>query len=1035
MPQRQLRQEESWNSLHRSEASCDVSNDDFAYSEDASLSDDESDHGTEYSGTASPMTYPTVSHVHKAIHPLQATADRVGKQVEEFAENLDRYTQAKSQEQQKVSKDCRCVLSLVEAYQKTARETIQHLQTMHAPERQKQFANLTKQKLRSRSSRSHSRRDSTPGSDGEDHNLTTVADLQRWELEEQTWDLLGRMLQVEYPVPEPERSRINSKEGITRPDKAHSLHAYSPEKEVWDSFLATNDQAWERHTVIEWLKRSADHSGEDIEHIVQQLESEADRGSGLQAHSWLYTREAIKGQKRLRSWPRAFEPDDPGLDTSLMNAEKTKALVTQLDPDVITRQCRILEKQDVYFERAIWLACWEMVRRGKSWKYIRDWCDDRAEQWRAVAVQGDMRIAHLETSEAMTLQSRFLWRKTCALAAKDGSIDEYEKAVYGVLSGYFPSVQQISRSWDDHLFAHYNTFLLHSYESYVKHNFANRIPFALASKDSAFNISSSAGQRALSGNQVVEKLKQTDGIKQEAREPFKMLQGSLIAKNFDEFTFKQGVKLTQYANAHGRSKILPRMDGKPVEGSITAPITMQDYDMLRLITHIILIYQDLGFQFGKGDRLFATESIIVAYVDYLSKAGKQQLLPLYASRLSHGRSIVCLGRQLPLIQEHNERVTIMNLMKQYSIDVPGVLLMQMQMIILDTPPNSEHSTKYPELKILEPVGKTDVQARPIRGGFIGDKVTDDQMDLIRAFEWYMVLEGYWQQTMAIGVVIYKHFLRSQGLAAARKLSQEVTLSRISLSKSYAILRRTVDISKDHDLSIEEDGSPSSAKKSKSRGKSHQRQSSATTNSARDDEREILLEQSRTFRDLESLLVTLNAMEEWRYLADQVQRHPKDKSVSAPFKKAFLEVVSAMDPLLHGWLQNPKTGMRSRKRFSPMLTVNTDAEADEFEQIGLACLPEVILAYNSILNFSSYYAGREILKQSMDMAALFAEEGSELAACIVAANRMPELMDSFAVAAKSMILAEARKPGEKGKDGKPLGLWSVRVSGIVNAKKQ
>ena len=107
----------------------------------------------------------------------------------------------------------------------------------------------------------------------------------------------------------------------------------------------------------------------------------------------------------------------------------------------------------------------------------------------------------------------------------------------------------------------------------------------------------------------------------------------------------------------------------------------------------------------------------------------------------------------------------------------------------------------------------------------------------------------------------------------------------------------------------------------------------------------------------------------------------------------------------------------------------DAEAHEFKQIRLACLPELVLAYNSILNYSCYFAGRDILKTSMDLAALIAEEGSNLAACLMEAGRMPELMDSFAIVAKSMIQAEAKRPGEKTKDGKTLGLWSIKEAQV------
>ena len=748
MPPKQMPREESWNSLRRSEASDDNSGDDFS---DASMND-ESDHGSERSTTESP-TFPTVSDVHRALHPLQATADRVGKQVEEFAENLDRLS---SRNKRKHAKDCSDVLPLVDAYRKIAKDTVHRLQSLHAPERRQQISKRTKRRLRNSSALSTPR--PIPADDRKDRGMmTNVEDLKRWELEEQTWDLVGIMLQVGYPKRKMAQMDLDGDSRLVRPSKDTEVHRYSSENDIWNRFLATDDQAWERHTVIEWLKRCADDSGQDIDQVVKELELGADRGSGLWAHSWLYSKEAIKYQKRLRSWPRVLEPDDPGLNPTLMNSEKTKYLVTQLDPDAITRQGRSLELQDNYFERATWLACWEMLRRGKSWDYVREWCHERGEGWRATAMRGDSRNANLPTSSPASWQSRVLWRKICALTAKDGSIDDYETGVYGILSGYLPSVLKVSRSWDDYLFAHYNSYLLHSFDRYLKSNFPDRVPASPNDKHSSLNFSVFGGQRTQSGNQIVEKMKHLEKTREEAREPLKMLQGSLIANTFDDFVFKHGVRLTQTANADGRSKILePFGNDQILEESVIAPISMADHDFLRLITHIIFIFQDLGFQFGEGERRAATESIVVSYVDFLSKAGKQQLLPLYASRLSYQTSISCLGRQLPAIQDRRERQTMISLMKQAGIDVPGVLGMQLQLIITDT---SLTRSKWPALRILEQSDRDASSVRPIQTGFIGDEVTDDQEDLIHGFEWYLLLDFHWQQTMAVGVVIYKHFLR------------------------------------------------------------------------------------------------------------------------------------------------------------------------------------------------------------------------------------------------------------------------------------
>lgn len=105
----------------------------------------------------------------------------------------------------------------------------------------------------------------------------------------------------------------------------------------------------------------------------------------------------------------------------------------------------------------------------------------------------------------------------------------------------------------------------------------------------------------------------------------------------------------------------------------------------------------------------------------------------------------------------------------------------------------------------------------------------------------------------------------------------------------------------------------------------------------------------------------------------------------------------------------------------------DDEAEEFQQIRSTYLPELALAYNSILNYSAHFAGREILKSSMDLAMMLAEENSELVACLLKAGKMAEMVDSFTVVAKSMIVAESRKPGGKQKAGRTLGLWTTNVT--------
>lgn len=703
----------------------------------------------------------TVGDVQRALHPLQATADRLGKQVEQFAETLDRLGVRGLK--RKTHTNYQHVLPLVQHYKAIAHATVDSLKKSHGPELQEELKRSWVRKMRSTDGSSSP---SIPsGLEGVDAGLrSSVDDLQRWRAEEQTWELFGLMLQVEHPALTSQTPGIEQ----NRPVKATSVHRYSAEQNVWTQFLAQDDIAWERHTVVEWLKRSAEDSGQDIDTIVAQLVPGAERGSGLRADGWLDSKLAIKQQKRLRSWPQELVPDSPGLDKSLLNSTKTKQLVTQLDPDAITRQGRDLEDPDLNFERATWFACWEMIRQGKSWDSIREWYQQRAEDWRATIVRGDPRVSALQNrplgyeGHAETgWQSRVLWRRMCAVAAREGGINEYEKAVYGVLSGDLASVEKVCRGWDDYIFAHYNSYLLRQFDHYLQLKFPEKLPSAPLRSQIISEPATDGGRSFLSGSEIIERMKRSGTTsEQQAKEPLKALQGALIAKTFGDFVIKQGVGLSRLANFPIMSKTIPKMDTNAIEDSGTVLIRMQDYDLLRIITHMLFLYQDLGLDVGMRNQQLAVENLVVAYMEYLSGAGKQQLLPLYASRLSTHRSIVCMGRLLPFITDDKERKTMMQLMGSYKIDIPGVLNMQLRLILKDTSSNGKNSMEYPPLRVIDSTGRSHVGgAHLVRSDFIGDDITDDEQDLINGFCWYMLLDGHWKQTMITGATIYKHLLR------------------------------------------------------------------------------------------------------------------------------------------------------------------------------------------------------------------------------------------------------------------------------------
>lgn len=91
------------------------------------------------------------------------------------------------------------------------------------------------------------------------------------------------------------------------------------------------------------------------------------------------------------------------------------------------------------------------------------------------------------------------------------------------------------------------------------------------------------------------------------------------------------------------------------------------------------------------------------------------------------------------------------------------------------------------------------------------------------------------------------------------------------------------------------------------------------------------------------------------------------------------------------------------------------------------LPDIILAYNSVLCTAGHMISRDELLTSMDLATVIADEQSGLGESFVKAGRVKELVRSFAETSKIMLklneMGKVRK--EKKQDmGRGLAIWEI-----------
>lgn len=578
----------------------------------------------------------------------------------------------------------------------------------------------------------------------ESQSSDEIDEVAKWESEAQTWGLLARLLPLRHPDPTAQPSKSNPTPRSRR--------------EYWEEFVLSDSTAQERKAVLEWLQSTAS-TGPDINDIVHEFQHKADRGD-LLAHGWLHTREAIKLHKSVNAISHVLEPNSSSMAGF--------SYVTQLDPDAMTRQGRKLEKSDEYFERAIWLGCYHLLRRGSRMSEIRDWCVERTELWRAGTISalplstiGDDDVSNFDPAAFI------LWRRMCYALVKSGGTDDWERAVYGILSGDIDSMLAVCKTWDDFMFAHYNALLRTQFDSFlIKYSGPQA---ASAHALPAFDAVQYLGEGVNVAKKLVEQI-ESDGAyfqqaHKEANTAAKALQGAIIANTLDSYIYQQGLALSTEANQDGKSFLIPDFDLGPSEGNVSKYTKMSEHEGLRIITHIVIMINALessAASHGETDGLKNSvgEHAIAAYVSFLRLAQLELLIPLYCSQLSEHRRYETLSLNVIHVKDRDEQMALLNQIRRVGMDIRTFLKEQPQHFLNQLEDTEDTYPALGQFKILSLSQPSIAYGRGIIPDFIGGDGRNEMVheNLIRSMEWLFAGEGNLLIACEFGVKIYRYFL-------------------------------------------------------------------------------------------------------------------------------------------------------------------------------------------------------------------------------------------------------------------------------------
>ncbi|KAJ4295819.1 Nucleoporin nup84 [Collariella sp. IMI 366227] len=876
----------------------------------------------------------------------QETSIQAGEEVDYFAAQLDRYNSdlSGSPAEQRAH-----VFKLVDTYYTYTRKRADALR-----ERQSRDRSVRKGSWKRAASAD------MEIDEAEDNKDAALEEARVVEEEAQTWDLLRRILPLRYRDSTASQQR-------TLEDAANRTRG-----QWWDEFLISDSVARERKIVLEWLQNSAS-SGPPIDELVSELQQSAERGD-IVAHGWLHTRHKIKLQKSVNGYQGMLDPNDRAAAQAHL---ASNTLITQLDPDAVTRQGRKLESQDEFFERAIWLGCFEMLRRGCSMTEIRDWCAERTELWRAASFS-PLPLSNPEDEEQPEFDpsSLVLWRRMCFATARDGGTGDYDKAVYGLLAGDITSVEKVCKSWDDFLFAHYNALLRTQFDTYLAKHGGDAAARA-AEQFPSFNAVLHHSDPITLSKRLINSLETDQRTAQEALRTAKALQGAIVANEVDRHLFHQGVVLSRHANRKQKSKLIPELS-LPLGETFKKEkyFDLANHEGLRVLTHVVIIIATLdrlgGFTKDRGAlqaRHQAQEHIIAAYISYLRLANLEEMIPLYCSKLHGPRLYETMSRNLIHIVDNDARVHQLTIMRKLGLDLGAFVKVQPLIYLEDVQDLKVRCEAKGRFKILEDGPATLKYGRVVKPDFFGEdaELVDQEDDLIiRAMEWLMLVPGQFVETCSYATRVYKYFLKRTRLRAARAFTERIPGREIVRLKSPIPVREP-----------SEDSGPG------------------------------------WFEEFASAEFPVEFLEECNL--------SKEKLIALVRNVWELEcLVRALDSME---TLSSLAGLSREYGYHPL--------DSDFQKLREAYIPETVLAYISCLHFAGTSLSRDNLLECMELAAVIAEKGSDVAQEFLRCGRMKELVEAFASASKALAICTSDRKGSQANSKKvrEMGwsreLWSIK----------
>jgi nuclear pore complex protein Nup107 len=349
----------------------------------------------------------------------------------------------------------------------------------------------------------------------------------------------------------------------------------------------------------------------------------------------------------------------------------------------------------------------------------------------------------------MNCRSQESWRSACLVLANNPNTGGFERAVYALLCGETEPAYRVCQSWGDYLYVFYNHLVLARYREFCK-QFQRKMSYAPSS-----NVTVTLESPAYDSlHSFLDSAKKNDRVGVEARNPYRTIQAAIMSKSYDSFFFHQANAVSKVAVIN-KSKLVPTTTATDVDDAHF--IVAQETDSLRILTHLFLILQSLGYIRSDSHFLETASVSVIGYIDLLQKSGAIKFIPLYASLLPTAMAHTVLGKVLIDVVEAEDRTRHVTLMKNLNIDIAAVLASQWQWVLSEAQAREDTATPIRLKKCVIKQANGPGRIVSVKKDLIGRHIVAEDEHLIRSLDWLRYADGQWPKICSLGTYLYKRF--------------------------------------------------------------------------------------------------------------------------------------------------------------------------------------------------------------------------------------------------------------------------------------